>query len=93
MHTAMEISQPLVSALRMSEPLPNVQDARCGTLRLLYAEHYHPVGYLVEKRAGDDAWQSLESRYFITASHAEAMELLTLPFEAPPVEAGAVASA
>lgn len=80
MHTAIEISRPLVAALRMSEPLPNIQDSGVGTLRVLYAEQYHPIGYLVEKIAREDAWESLEPRYFLTTSHTEALQVLAAPF-------------
>ena len=84
MHTAMEINKPLVEALRMSEPLPNIHDVGVGTIRLLYAEHFRPVGYLVEKIVQDDAWESLEPRFFLTTSHAEAMELLAAPYDQLP---------
>lgn len=80
MHTAIEISKPLVAALRMSDPLPNIQDVGNGSLRLLYAEQYRPVGYLIEKNAREDAWESLEPRFFITTSHPEALHLLAVPF-------------
>lgn len=91
MHTAIEINKPLVAALRMSDPLPNVLDAGTGTLRLLYAEQYRPIGYIVERIARDDAWESLEPRYFITTSHAEAMQLLAVPFPELPARENALA--
>jgi hypothetical protein len=91
MHTAIEINKPLVAALRMSEPLPNIQDVGTGTLRLLYAEQYRPIGYMIEKIARDDAWESLEPRYFITTSHAEALQLLAVPFQELPAREGALA--
>jgi hypothetical protein len=84
MHTAIEINKPLVAALRMSEPLPNIHDVGVGAIRLLYAEQYHPIGYMVEKYAQEDAWESLEPRFFLTTSHAEAMELLAVPYEQLP---------
>ncbi|MBE2212380.1 MAG: hypothetical protein IAE82_00805 [Opitutaceae bacterium] len=85
MHTPIEITKPLVAALRMSEALPNTQEMGSGNLRLLYGEHYTPVGYLVEKHTVDDAWESLDPRFFITTSHAEAMRLLATPFRELPV--------
>ena len=80
MHTAIEINKPLVAALRMSEALPNIPDVGNGSLHVLYAEQYQPIGYPVEKNAHDDAWESLEPRFFITTSHAEALHLLAVPF-------------
>jgi hypothetical protein len=80
----MEITKPLVAALRMSEALPNTQDSGAGNLHLLYGEHYTPVGYMVEKHTVDDARESLEPRFFITTSHAEAMQLLATPFRELP---------
>ncbi len=91
MHTAIEINQPLVAALRMSDPLPNIQETGNGTLRLLYAEQYRPVGYLIEKHTREDAWESLEPRFFITTSHAEALHLLGLSFQQLPVREFATA--
>jgi hypothetical protein len=84
MHTTIEISKPLVGALRMSEPLPNIEEGGNGALRLLYAEQDRPIGYLVEKNARDDAWESLEPRFFITTSHHEALQLLAIPFAEQP---------
>lgn len=80
MQTAIEIDKPLVAALRMSEALPNTHEQGVGKLHVLYGEHYRPVGYLVEKTALEDSWESLDPRYFITTSHAEAMQLLATPF-------------
>ena len=88
MHTPIEITKPLVAALRMSEALPNTQDVGSGNLHLLYGEHYTPVGYLVQKYAVDDAWESLDPRFFITTSHAEAMHLLATPFRELPTREG-----
>jgi hypothetical protein len=87
MSTTIEIEKPLVAALRMSEALPNTHDHGPGNLHILYGDHYRPVGYLVEKVAVDDPWDSLEPRSFITTSHAEAMRLLALqPSELPKPE-------
>lgn len=80
MHTAIEIYQPLVAALRMSEALPNTAEGGNGTLHLLYGEHYRPVGYLVKKTAMEDNWESQDPRFFLSVSHGEAMQLLNLPF-------------
>lgn len=85
MHTPIEITKPLVAALRMSEALPNTQEIGSGSMYLLYREHYAPVGYMVEKHAIDDAWESLDPRFFITTSHAEANRLLATPFRELPV--------
>lgn len=85
MHTPIEISKPLVAALRMSEALPQTQEIGSGNLHLLYGEHYSPVGYMIEKHTVDDAWESLEPRFFLTPSHAEAMRLLATPFRELPV--------
>lgn len=90
MHTPTEITKPLVAALRMSEALPNTQEIGSGTLHLLYGEHYSPVGYLVEKHTVDDAWESLDPRFFITTSHAEAMHLLATPFRELPAREAAI---
>ena len=91
MHTAIEIEKPLVAALRMSEALPNTNEQGQGGLHVLYGEHYHPVGYLVEKITADNPWDSLEPRFFITTSHAEALRLLaTAPTELPSHEAAPV---
>jgi hypothetical protein len=80
MQKAIEIDQPLVAALRISEALPNTHKEGSGKMHLLYAEHYRPIGYLVEKVAVENPWDSLDPRYFITTSHAEAIHLLTLPY-------------
>jgi hypothetical protein len=80
MKAAIEITKPLAAALRMSESLPNTQETGRGNLHVLYGEHYTPVGYLVEKIAVEDAWESLDPRYFITTSHADAIHLLAVPF-------------
>lgn len=90
MHTPIEITKPLVAALRMSEALPNTQELGSGILRVLYGEHYTPAGYLVEKRTTEDAWETLDPRFFITTSHAEAMRLLGLPFHELPARELAV---
>ena len=79
MHTAIEIYRPLVAALRMSEALPNTEE-NGGTLHVLYGDQYRPVGYLVEKTAMDDNWESQDPRFFVTDSHPEALRLLNLPF-------------
>jgi hypothetical protein len=84
MQTAIEINKPLVAALRTSDALPNTQDHGSGNLHVLYAEHYRPVGYLVEKIATDDPWEGLEPRYFITTSHAEAVRLISVPLSEIP---------
>ena len=84
MQTAIEITKPLVAALRMSEALPNTQEIGSGNLHILYGEHYRPVGYLVEKLTVEDAWESLDPRFFITTSHAEANQLLATPFRELP---------
>jgi hypothetical protein len=76
MPTTIEIDKPLVAALRTSEALPNTHEHGSGNLHILYGDHYHPVGYLVEKVAVDDPWDSLDPRFFITTSHAEALRLL-----------------
>ena len=92
MHTAIEIYRPLVAALRMSEALPNTEDAG-GTLHVLYGEQYRPIGYLVEKINLEDNWESQDPRFFITDSHAEALRLLTLPLaELPAREVAASTS-
>ena len=80
MHSTIEINRPLVAALRMSEALPNTHEHGAGNLHVLYGDQYRPVGYLVEKIANDDAWESLDPRFFITTSHSEAMNLLATPF-------------
>jgi hypothetical protein len=80
MHTIVEIDKPLVAALRMSEALPNTQDNGSGRLHILYRDGYHPVGYLVEKIALADAWESQDPRFFITTSHAEALQMLAVPY-------------
>lgn len=85
MHTPIEISKPLVAALRMSEALPNTQEIGSGNLHVLYGEHYAPVGYMIEKHTVEDAWESLEPRFFLTTSHAEAMRLLAMPFRELPM--------
>lgn len=91
MHTAIEIEKTLVAALRMSEALPNTNDQGQGSLHVLYGEHYHPVGYLVEKIAADNPWDSLDPRFFLTTSHAEALRLLaTATTELPRREAAVV---
>lgn len=93
MHTAIEIDKPLVAALRMSEALPNTHEHGMGNLHVLYGDSYRPVGYLVEKVAVDDPWDSLDPRTFITTSHPEAMELLGAKFSELPPRAHAVATA
>lgn len=91
MHTPIEITKPLVAALRKSEALPNTQDIGPGNLHVLYGEHYSPVGYLVEKSTVEDAWESLDPRFFITTSHAEAMRMLATPFRELPAREDALA--
>jgi len=91
MPKAIEIDKPLVAALRMSEALPDTHDAGSGSLHVLYGEHYRPVGYLVEKVAVDDAWESTEPRFFITTSHGEAVKLLQTPFKELPAREAAMA--
>lgn len=85
MQTAIEINKPLVAALRMSEALPDTQDHGVGKLHVLYGEHYRPVGYLVEKMALEDSWESFDPRFFITTSHVDAVQLLGTPFAELPV--------
>ena len=80
MQKAIEIDKPLVAALRISEALPNTHEEGSGKLHLLYAEQYRPIGYLVEKVAVENPWDSLDPRYFITTSHPEAIRLLTIPY-------------
>lgn len=91
MHPTLEIQRPLVAALRMSEALPNTHENGAGNLHVLYADQYRPIGYLVEKISNDDAWESLDPRFFITTSHAEAMRLLALPFAELPAREAAMA--
>jgi hypothetical protein len=91
MHSTIEINRPLVAALRMSEALPNTHENGAGTLRILYGDQYRPVGYLVEKSTTEDAWESLDPRFFITTSHAEAMRLLSVPFAELPSREHAMA--
>lgn len=91
MHNAIEISKPLVAALRMSEALPETHDDGSGHLHVLYGEHYRPVGYLVEKIAVDDAWESTEPRFFITTSHSEAVNLLHTLYKELPAREAAIA--
>ena len=93
MHTAIEIEKPLVAALRMSEALPNTHEHGLGSLHVLYGDNYRPVGYLVEKVAVDDPWDSLDPRTFITTSHPEAMELLRAKFNELPPRPNAAATA
>jgi hypothetical protein len=76
MSATIEMDKSLVAALRMSEALPNTHDLGTGNLHILYGDHYHPVGYLVEKIALDDPWDSLDPRFFVTTSHGEAIRLL-----------------
>ena len=80
MHKAIEIDKPLVTALRMSEALPNTHEEGSGKMHVLYGEHYRPVGYLVEKVAVENPWDSLDPRFFITTSHTEAIHLLTVSY-------------
>ena len=93
MHTTIEIEKPLVAALRMSEALPSTHDQGAGNLHVLYGEHYRPVGYLVEKIEVDDPWASLDPRYFITTSLAEALRLLATVTAALPARELAVGQA
>jgi len=84
MHKAIEIDKPLVAALRVSEALPNTHEEGSGKMYLLYGEHYRPVGYLVEKVAVENPWDSLDPRYLITTSHTEAIHLLAVPYNELP---------
>jgi hypothetical protein len=84
MQKTIEISKPLVAALRMSEALPETQEVGSGNLHLLYGDHFRPVGYMVEKICVDDAWESNDPRFFITTSHAEAVKLLGVSFKELP---------
>lgn len=77
----------------MSEALPNTHENGLGNLHILYGESYRPVGYLVEKVAVDDPWDSLDPRTFITTSHPEAMELLRAKFRELPPRAHTMAAA
>ena len=90
MHTAIEIDKPLVAALRVSDALPNTHAEGSGKMHLLYGEHYQPVGYLVEKVAVENPWDSLDPRYFITTSHAEAIGLLEVAYSELPVRESVV---
>lgn len=92
MTPVIEMDKTLTKALRMSEALPGTEATGSGDLHILYNENQRPVGYLVEKRCLDDAWESLEPRCFITTSHAEAMRLLTLPFRELPARESAWAT-
>ena len=75
----------------MSEALPNTHENGAGNLHILYGDQYRPIGYLVEKNNNEDAWETLDPRFFITTSHAEAMRLLSTPFpELPAREHAAV---
>ena len=56
--------------------MPGTHGQGPGGPHVLYGEHYRPIGYLVEKIAVDNPWDSLEPRFFLTTSHAEAMRLL-----------------
>lgn len=90
MHPAIEIDKPLVAALRKSEALPNTHNEGSGKMYLLYADGFHPVGYMVEKLCPEDAWESMDPRFFITSSHGDALRLLATPFaELPAREATA----
>ncbi len=91
MHSTIEIYRPLVAALRMSEALPNTEENGAGKLHLLYGEQYRPIGYLVEKTALEDNWESLDPRFFMTTSHAEALRLLNTPFAQLPAREVAAA--
>lgn len=91
MQKAIEIDKPLVAALRISEALPNTHDEGSGRMHLLYGEHYRPVGYMVEKVAVENPWDSLDPRYFITTSHTEAIHLLTAAYSELPAHEDAVA--
>ncbi|MEZ5274844.1 MAG: hypothetical protein R3F07_00525 [Opitutaceae bacterium] len=81
MPATIEMDKSLVPALRMSEALPNTHDQGSGNLHILYGDHYHPIGYLVEKIGVDDPWDSLDPRFFLTTSHAEAIRLLGTAFK------------
>jgi hypothetical protein len=93
MTPVIEMDRTLTKALRMSEALPGTEATGSADLHILYTESQRPVGYLVEKRCVDDAWESLEPRCFITTSHAEAMRLLALPFRQLPARETAFVTA
>jgi hypothetical protein len=93
MTAVIEMDRTLMTALRMSEALPGTEGTGSGDLHILYNESLRPVGYLVEKRCVDDAWESLEPRCFITTSHAEALRLLAAPFRELPVREGTAVTA
>lgn len=84
MHTIIEIGSPLVPALRLSGALPNTGDHGAGKLHLLLDATNHPVGYMVEKIALEDAWESLDPRFFLTTSHREALQYLAVPYSELP---------
>lgn len=75
----------------MSEALPNTQGEGTGRLHILYGDGFKPVGYMVEKICVTDAWESMDPRYFITTSHAEALRMLSLEFEELPARQTATA--
>lgn len=74
--SVIEIPQPLVAALRVSEALPNIENGGVGRIHLLFDGQNHPVGYLVHKMNVGDVWESPEPRSFITTFHADALALL-----------------
>jgi hypothetical protein len=76
-----EIPQPLVAAFRVSEAFPNIENAGVGRIHLLFDGENCPVGYLVHKFSLGDSWENPDPRYFVTRSHAEALQLLTTPWE------------
>jgi hypothetical protein len=85
-----EIERPLVPALRMSDALPNTAEHGQGDLHILYGERDRPVGYLVRKSCVEDAWESLDPRFYITTSHSVAIRLLGTPFAELPTTRTAV---
>lgn len=87
-----EMDKVLVTALRMSPALPGTQHYGSGHLRVLYAEDKTPIGYVVEKIAVDDQWEANDPRFFITADHAVALELLGTPYRKLPERAAPVAA-
>ena len=84
--SVIEISQPLASAFRMSEAFPNTENGGAGRIHLLFDEENRPVGYLVHRVNVGDAWETLDPRYFITTSHAEAVALLGIGFADLPAQ-------